>query len=88
MIESKIPNILKKGDTIGLISPSSDISKEDLEVINNSIMLMEVAGFNIKFAKNALKNTLGYGGTGGRVNTITIMNGSTQVNLTAPAGTP
>lgn len=63
MIESKIPNRLKKGDTIGLISPSSDISKEDLEVINNSIMLMEVAGFNIKFAKNALKNTLGYGGT-------------------------
>ena len=63
MIESKIPNSLKKGDTIGLISPSSDISKEDLEVINNSIMLMEVAGFNIKFAKNALKNTLGYGGT-------------------------
>ena len=63
MIESKIHNKIKKGDTIGLISPSSDISKEDLEVINNSIMLMEVAGFNIKFAQNALKNTLGYGAT-------------------------
>ena len=33
MIESKIPNRLKKGDTIGLISPSSDISKEDLEIL-------------------------------------------------------
>ena len=63
MLESRIPKKLVKGDTIGLISPSSDISKEDLEVINNSIMLMEVAGFNIKFAKNALKNTLGYGAT-------------------------
>ena len=37
---------------------------------------------------NTYSVTLGYGGTGGRVNTITIMNGSTQVNLTAPAGTP
>ena len=37
---------------------------------------------------NTYSVTLGYGGTGGRVNTITIMNGSTQVNLSAPAGTP
>ena len=37
---------------------------------------------------NTYSVTLGYGGTGGRVNTITIMNGSIQVNLTAPAGTP
>ena len=37
---------------------------------------------------NTYSVTLGYGGTGGRVNTITIMNGSTQVNLTAPASTP
>ena len=63
MLETRIPKKLVKGDTIGLIAPSSDISKEDLEVINNSVMLMEVAGFNIKFAKNALKNTLGYGAT-------------------------
>ena len=57
MLETRIPKKLVKGDTIGLIAPSSDISKEDLEVINNSVMLMEVAGFNIKFAKNTLKNT-------------------------------
>ena len=58
-----IPNKLKKGDTIGLIAPSSPVEKDDLEVINNSILLMESAGFKVKFAKNALANTLGYGTT-------------------------
>lgn len=58
-----IPQKLKKGDTIGLISPSSLVERDDLEVINNSILLMENAGFKIKFAKNALSNTLGYGAT-------------------------
>lgn len=56
-----IPEKLKKGDYIGLISPSSPVDKEDLEVINNSIVLMERAGFHVRFAKNALANTLGYG---------------------------
>ena len=58
-----IPEKLKKGDTIGLISPSDSITKDDLEVINQSTCLMEASGFKIKFAKNALKNTLGYGAT-------------------------
>lgn len=58
-----IPNRLKKGDTIGLIAPSSPVEKDDLEVINNSILLMESAGFKVKFSKNALANTLGYGTT-------------------------
>lgn len=58
-----IPERLKKGDTIGLIAPSSPVQKEDLETINNSIMLMESAGFNIKFAPNALSNKLGYSAT-------------------------
>ena len=56
-----IPEILREGDTIGLIAPSSQVDKDDLEVINQSILLMESAGFSIKFAKNALSNTLGYG---------------------------
>jgi len=56
-----LPNKLKKGDTIGLIAPSSAIEKDDLEIINKSIGLMESSGFNIKFAKNALSNSLGYG---------------------------
>ena len=53
-----IPNRLKKGDTIGLIAPSSPIDKEDLDIINNSILLMESSGFKVKFATNALSNTL------------------------------
>lgn len=58
-----IPERLKKGDTIGLISPSDAITKDDLEVINNSISLMEGSGFKVKFARYALANTLGYGAT-------------------------
>lgn len=58
-----IPERLKKGDTIGLIAPSSPVDKEDLEVINKSILLMESSGFRVKFAKNALSNTLKYGAT-------------------------
>lgn len=58
-----IPEKLKKGDYIGLIAPSSPIDKEDLEIINKSILLVESSGFNVKFAKNALANTTGYGAT-------------------------
>ncbi len=58
-----IPEKLKKGDYIGLIAPSDAITKDDLEIINQSICLMEASGFHVKFAKNALKNTLGYGTT-------------------------
>jgi len=58
-----IPDKLRKGDIIGLIAPSSPVEKDDLEVINQSIMLMESSGFHVKFAKNALVNTLGYGTT-------------------------
>ena len=42
-----IPEKFKKGDTIGLIAPSSPVLKEDLETINNSIMLMESAEFKL-----------------------------------------
>ncbi len=58
-----IPEKLKKGDTIGLIAPSSPVLQEDLQSINNSIMLMETAGFNVKFAPNAISNKLGYSAT-------------------------
>lgn len=54
---------LKKGDTIGVVAPSSVVEKDDLEPINNSVLLMEAAGFHIKFGKNVFKNTLGYGAT-------------------------
>lgn len=54
---------IKKGDTVGVIAPSSKIDKDDLEVINNSVLLMESTGLKVEFGKNAFKNTLGYGAT-------------------------
>lgn len=59
----KLPYRLEKGDTIGIIAPSSPIRDEDLEIINKSKKLMEESGFKIEFAKNAFKNRLGYSNT-------------------------
>lgn len=58
-----IPERLKKKDKIGVIAPSSPITENSLEDINNAITLMEVSGFEIVFGKNAFKNTLGYSAT-------------------------
>lgn len=55
-----IPNKLRKGDTIGIIAPSGPITKQKIEDINNSILLMENTGFKIQFSKNAFSNSLGY----------------------------
>lgn len=54
---------LKKGDTIGLVSPSEEIRKDDLNDIDESIKLLEDRGYKVIFAKNAHKNTTGYGMT-------------------------
>lgn len=58
-----LPNALKKGDTIGVISPSDPVTPNKLEDINASILLMEKAGFHIQFSKHAFSNTLGYSAT-------------------------
>lgn len=58
-----IPERLKKGDSIGIIAPSSPIYPSKLEDVNNSILLMEKAGFTIQFAKNAFSSSLGYSAT-------------------------
>lgn len=58
-----LPYRLKKGDVIGVISPSDPIREKDLEEINEAILLMEKAGFEIEFSKYALSNELGYGAT-------------------------
>lgn len=55
--------LLKKGDTIGVVAPSSAVDKDDLEAINQSVLLMESAGFHIQFGKNVFQNSLGYGAT-------------------------
>ncbi len=54
---------VKKGDTVGVIAPSSKIDKDDLEAINNSVLLMESTGLKVKFGRNAFKDTLGYSAT-------------------------
>ena len=54
---------IKKGDTVGIIAPSSKIDEDDLETINKSVLLMESTGLKVKFAKNAFKKTLGYSAT-------------------------
>ena len=54
---------LKKGDTIGVVAPSSPIDKDDLEAINNSVLLMESTGLKVKFGKNTFKRTLKYSAT-------------------------
>lgn len=56
-------HILQKGDIIGVIAPSSAVDEDDLEAINASVLLMEAAGFHVKFGKNVFRNTLGYGAT-------------------------
>lgn len=58
-----IANILKKGDTIGIIAPSSPIIKEKIDDINKSIYLLEKSGFKIKSSKNFLNNEWGYSNT-------------------------
>jgi len=60
-IEMILPDRLKRGDKIGVIAPSGYAKKEDLEIINKSILLMEGSGFKVEFGKNVFKNTLGYG---------------------------
>ena len=58
-----IPEKLKKGDKIGVIAPSSPITEESIETINNSILLMESSGFQIEFGKYVFTNQLGYSAT-------------------------
>lgn len=58
-----VPNVLKKGDTIGIITPSSPVENDDIEIINNSKKLLEDAGFKIEFSKNFFENKLGYSNT-------------------------
>ena len=58
-----IPERLKKGDKIGVIAPSSPITEESIETINNSILLMESSGFQIEFGKYVFTNELGYSAT-------------------------
>ena len=59
-----IAKILKKGDTIGIISPSSILQDiEDIEVMNNSIKTFEEMGYLIEKGEHYLTDETGYGTT-------------------------
>ncbi len=58
-----LPKKLKKDDKIGVIAPSSPITDESIDTINNSILLMESSGFQIEFGKYVFTNELGYSAT-------------------------
>lgn len=58
-----LPNRLKKGGTIGIVSPSGPVNKELIKQFNNGIDFFKNLGFKVKVGKNALKNTLKYSAT-------------------------
>ena len=56
-----IPPKLKKGDRIGIVSPSNPIIKTwEIQFESGIRVLKEDFGFDVLVASNALKNTLGY----------------------------
>jgi len=54
-----IPPKLKKGDTIGLISPSAGLAPFVMHRIEKAIQTFQELGYKVKVGKNALKN-VGY----------------------------
>ena len=54
---------LKKGDTIGLVSPSENVIEDDKKDIEESVKLLKKAGYKVIFGRNVCKNTTGYGAT-------------------------
>lgn len=58
-----LPKAIQKGDTIGIIAPSSPILEEKKKDMECSVAMMQKAGYQIKFPKNVFANTLGYSAT-------------------------
>lgn len=59
-----LPNRLKKGDTIGIVSPSKPILEKKKICVNNAIKYLETLGLNVISAKNAFSKDK-YGVSGG-----------------------
>lgn len=51
-----IPKALKKGDTIGVVSTSDPITKDEIEEIEKAVKNVNDLGLNVKFAKHAYEN--------------------------------
>lgn len=58
-----IPNILKKGDTIGVIAPCNPIIGENIEELERARKIIENDGFKVKYSKNLFLNTNQYSST-------------------------
>ena len=58
-----IPERLKKGDTIGVVAPSSPIINDNIEEIKKAKEIVEKSGFKVVFSKNLFSNTNGYTAT-------------------------
>lgn len=58
-----IPEKLKIGDTIGVVSPSNPIIDENVEEIQKAKEIVEKLGFKVKFSKNLFLNTNKYSAT-------------------------
>lgn len=58
-----IPNKLKIGDTIGIISPSTPIMEDREQALDKGRKLLEEIGINSVKGKYVNKNTLGYSAT-------------------------
>lgn len=51
-----IPNRLKKGDTLGIISPSAGLAPFAMHRINNAVKYFKDMGYKVIIGKHALKN--------------------------------
>lgn len=58
-----IPNKLKRGDKVLVVSASNSILEKDKEYIEKSKKMLENIGLEVEFSKNAHSNITGYGGT-------------------------
>ncbi len=56
-----IPNRMKKGDIIGVVAPSDQITDERMEAILESQKLIEQAGYRVKYSKNFRANSTSFG---------------------------
>lgn len=58
-----LPNKLKVGDTIGIVSPSAPVTEDLKERFNYGLQIFKDMGFKVVLSKNVYSNTLGYSAT-------------------------
>ena len=51
------PKLLKKNDTIGIISPSAGLAPFAMHRIDNAVSYLKKSGFNVLIGKHALENS-------------------------------